>query len=135
MNELAYLADAYRADYRAAPDLLELSQRLSAVPCGPLYARHVSPDRELAALLRIGGKETLGLNGTAQEWSTGRSLAEGGERRCAVAVLDQGRRTHRHRHVTEHRYRLGHCRPRVAEAGTASIITSSRATGTTRTVP
>lgn len=52
MNEFAYLADAYRANYRAAPDLLELSLRLSSVPCGPLYARHVSPDRELAALLR-----------------------------------------------------------------------------------
>jgi hypothetical protein len=52
MNEFAYLADVYRSDYPAGPDLLELSLRLSTVPCGPLYSRHVSPDRELAALLR-----------------------------------------------------------------------------------
>jgi Domain of unknown function (DUF6933) len=51
MNEFAYLADVFRSDYPAGPDLLELSVRLSTVPCGPLYARHVSPDRELAALL------------------------------------------------------------------------------------
>lgn len=52
MNEFANLADVYRSDYPAGPDLLELSVRLSTVPCGPLYARHVSPDRELAALPR-----------------------------------------------------------------------------------
>ena len=52
INEFAYLADVYRSDYPADPDLLDLSLRLSTVPCGPLYARHVSPDHELAALLR-----------------------------------------------------------------------------------
>jgi hypothetical protein len=52
MDEFAYLADIYRTDCPADPDLLELSLRLSTVPCGPLYSRHVSPDRELAALLR-----------------------------------------------------------------------------------
>ena len=50
MTEFAYLADAYRAE--EDPDLLEVSVRLSTVPCGPLYARHVSPDRELAAVFR-----------------------------------------------------------------------------------
>jgi len=29
-----------------------LAMRLAATPCGPLYSKHVSPDRELAALLR-----------------------------------------------------------------------------------
>jgi hypothetical protein len=49
MNEFTYLAEAYRDD---TPDLLALAIRLAATPCGPLYSRHVSPDRELAALLR-----------------------------------------------------------------------------------
>ncbi len=50
MNEFSFLADAHRRD---DPELglLELSNRLSAVPCSPLYRRHVSPDRELQALL------------------------------------------------------------------------------------
>lgn len=51
MNEFTHLANAYRAG-NPAPDLLELSLRLATTPCSPLYARHVSPDRELAALLR-----------------------------------------------------------------------------------
>ena len=48
MNEFTYLADAWRHD---EPDLLTLAVRLAATPCGPLYKRHVSPDRELAALV------------------------------------------------------------------------------------
>lgn len=51
MNEFAYLAEVYRGD-TAATDLLALAVRLAATPCGPLYRRHVSPDRELHALLR-----------------------------------------------------------------------------------
>lgn len=50
-NEFAILADAHR-QYDPGLDLLDLSIRLSAVPCGPLYRRHVSPDRELQALLK-----------------------------------------------------------------------------------
>lgn len=50
MNEFSFLAEAYRDS--PAPDLLALSVRLAATPCGPLYSKHVSPDRELAALLR-----------------------------------------------------------------------------------
>ena len=48
MNEFTYLAEAYRDD---TPDLLALAMRLAATPCGPLYSKHVSPDRELASLL------------------------------------------------------------------------------------
>jgi len=48
MNEFTYLADAWRHD---EPDLLTLTVRLAATPCGPLYKRHISPDRELAALV------------------------------------------------------------------------------------
>jgi hypothetical protein len=48
MNEFGYLADAWR---QAEPDLLALAVRLAATPCGPLYQRHISPDRELAALV------------------------------------------------------------------------------------
>lgn len=50
MNEFTYLAEVYAQD-RDTPALLELSLRLSGTPCGPLYKRHISPDRELAALL------------------------------------------------------------------------------------
>lgn len=51
MNEFAFLADVHRQNAQAV-DLLELAVRLAATPCGPLYRRHVSPDRELAAALR-----------------------------------------------------------------------------------
>jgi hypothetical protein len=49
-NEFTRLADAYRV----APgetDLGALALRLARTPCGPLYKRHLSPDRELAALI------------------------------------------------------------------------------------
>ncbi|MGO9079226.1 MAG: DUF6933 domain-containing protein [Streptosporangiaceae bacterium] len=48
MNEFTRLADAWRQD---EPDLLTLAARLAATPCSPLYKRHISPDRELAALV------------------------------------------------------------------------------------
>jgi hypothetical protein len=51
MNEFTFLAEAYRGD-TPAPDLLALAIRLATTPCGPLYSKHVSPDRELDALLR-----------------------------------------------------------------------------------
>jgi len=51
MNEFTYLAEAYRCD-TPEPDLLALAMRLAATPCGPLYSKHISPDRELDALLR-----------------------------------------------------------------------------------
>jgi hypothetical protein len=51
MNEFTFLASAYRG-HTPTPDLLALAIRLAATPCGPLYSKHVSPDRELAALLR-----------------------------------------------------------------------------------
>jgi len=51
MNEFTYLTEAYRGD-SPAPDLLALAMRLAATPCGPLYSKHVSPDRELDALMR-----------------------------------------------------------------------------------
>ena len=49
MTEFAFLAQAHRQT--ADPDLLELSIDLARTPCSPLYRRHVSPDRELAALV------------------------------------------------------------------------------------
>jgi hypothetical protein len=51
MNEFAYLAEAHRDD-DPGQDLLDLSVRLATTPCGPLYGKNVSPDRELGALLR-----------------------------------------------------------------------------------
>lgn len=54
MNEFAFLADVHR-DNAKGVDLLELTVRLAATPCGPLYRRNISPDRELAAALRALG--------------------------------------------------------------------------------
>ena len=51
MNEFARLAEVFRDD-EAAVDALDLAVRLAATPCGPLYDRHISPDRELAAWVR-----------------------------------------------------------------------------------
>jgi hypothetical protein len=50
MNEFIHLANAYR-NHNEAADLDELTMRLAQTPCGPLYKTHISPDRELAALL------------------------------------------------------------------------------------
>ncbi len=50
MNEFAFLAEHHR-NGQSDVDLLELSLELSRTPCGPLYGRHVSPDRELTALV------------------------------------------------------------------------------------
>lgn len=47
MNEFRYLVDAHRD--RGEVNLTSLALRLSETPCGPLYKRHVSPDRELEA--------------------------------------------------------------------------------------
>jgi hypothetical protein len=49
MNEFAYLAEMTRHHYM--DDLLGLSVHLAGTPCSPLYQRHVSPNRELAALI------------------------------------------------------------------------------------
>lgn len=49
MNEYLFLADHHRA-VEAGLDLLSLSLDLARTPMSPLYKRHVSPDRELAAL-------------------------------------------------------------------------------------
>ena len=50
MNEFKYLADIY-VKLDGESDLLALSMRLAGTPCGPRYKRHISPDRELAALV------------------------------------------------------------------------------------
>jgi hypothetical protein len=50
MNEFKYLADVY-AKIDGESNLLALSMRLAETPCGPLCKRHISPDRELAALV------------------------------------------------------------------------------------
>lgn len=55
MNEFGFLADLERADTSGfetdSGALLALTVRLASTPCGPLYQRHVSPDRELAAII------------------------------------------------------------------------------------
>ena len=60
MNEFTFLAGAYRGD-APAPDLLAVAMRLAATPCGPLYSKHISPDRELAALVHSFGGPRLPL--------------------------------------------------------------------------
>ena len=52
MNEFGYLADWFR-DHRGSTDLVTLALRLSETPCGPLYQRHGSPDRELDAAIAV----------------------------------------------------------------------------------
>lgn len=49
MNEFAYLAAALRVDH--PDDWLRLSVHLAQTPCGPVYQRHIGPDRELAAMV------------------------------------------------------------------------------------
>lgn len=51
MNEFTYLATTYR-DNNPDQSPLDLSLRLAGTPCSPLYGKNVSPDRELAAVLR-----------------------------------------------------------------------------------
>jgi hypothetical protein len=51
MNDFTRLAETYR-DNTPEPELLGLAMRLATTPCGPLYSKHVSPDRELDALVR-----------------------------------------------------------------------------------
>jgi hypothetical protein len=48
LNEFAFVAEVHRGD---GDGLLELSLELAATPLGPLYRPHVSPIRELAALV------------------------------------------------------------------------------------
>ena len=50
MNEISYLGGGYRLPH-GVDDLVGLSLWLAETPCGPLYGRHGSPDRELAALV------------------------------------------------------------------------------------
>jgi hypothetical protein len=50
MNEFTFLAETHLGT-GTQPDLPGLSVRLAGTPCGPLYKRHVYPNRELAALL------------------------------------------------------------------------------------
>ncbi|WBB69114.1 hypothetical protein [Micromonospora sp. WMMD812] len=51
MNEFSKLAEIY-ANGSARTNLVALSLRLARTPCSPLYGKNVSPDRELAALIR-----------------------------------------------------------------------------------
>jgi hypothetical protein len=55
INEFSFLAEAWRSPDRG-DDLVMLSLRLARTPCGPLYKRHGSPDRELAALAAEHGR-------------------------------------------------------------------------------
>jgi hypothetical protein len=54
MNEFTFLGEVHR-DAEPKLDLTALSVRLARTPCSPLYGRHVSPDRELAALVAATG--------------------------------------------------------------------------------
>lgn len=51
MTEFARLA-GFHHDAGPALDLVGLAVRLAETPCGPLYGRNVSPDRELAATMQ-----------------------------------------------------------------------------------
>lgn len=49
MNEFAHLAAWHKEAVTSDDDLITIALELSKVPTSPLYKRHVSPDRELAA--------------------------------------------------------------------------------------
>jgi hypothetical protein len=51
MIDFARLAEIHHDDDPAV-DLVALAVRLATTPCGPLYGRNISPDRELAAALQ-----------------------------------------------------------------------------------
>ena len=51
MNEFARLADWQKETVASDEDLVAVALELSEVPTSPLYQRHVSPDRELAAVV------------------------------------------------------------------------------------
>ena len=51
MNEFARLADWQKETVTSDHDLVAVALELSEVPTSPLYKRHVSPDRELAAVV------------------------------------------------------------------------------------
>jgi len=53
MNEFTFMAESTRADNLGAEptELGSLASWLARMPCGPLFKRHVSPDRELRALV------------------------------------------------------------------------------------
>jgi hypothetical protein len=55
MNEFSFLANDYhdRHDF----DPMGLALWLAQTPCGPLYGRHISPDRELAAAVDLWSTE------------------------------------------------------------------------------
>jgi hypothetical protein len=50
MNEFTFLA-SYGPPPSKDADLIELSLSMAQTPCGPLYGRHVNPDRELQAFV------------------------------------------------------------------------------------
>ena len=49
MNEFAHFADWRKDEIVSDHDLIALALELAETPTSPLYKRHVSPDRELAA--------------------------------------------------------------------------------------
>ncbi|MGH3860089.1 MAG: DUF6933 domain-containing protein [Actinokineospora sp.] len=66
MTEFARLAEIHH-DADPAIDLVALAVRLARTPCGPLYNRNVSPDRELAAILdAIGPDRASGVGGDGE---------------------------------------------------------------------
>jgi hypothetical protein len=54
MNEFTFMAETTRTDTLDVDpaDLTALAGWLARTPCGPLFKRHVSPDRELQALVQ-----------------------------------------------------------------------------------
>lgn len=53
MNQFAFQAEVYR-EYLETDALLMLSLRLAETPCGPLYKRAITPERELKILVKNG---------------------------------------------------------------------------------
>lgn len=56
MNEFSFLANESRRRHDFDP--IGLALWLAQTPCGPLYGRHISPDRELAAAVESWSAES-----------------------------------------------------------------------------
>jgi hypothetical protein len=109
MNEFNFLATESRRR-REDDDPIQLALWLAQTPCGPLYKRHISPDRELAAAVAAWSAECrLSSGSRPQTWASRRPntnvsaplwraggaylvAARDGSRPTATAVLIDSRR-------------------------------------------
>ena len=96
LNEFAFLGETHWK-HGITDDLDALSVRLASTPCSPLYPRHISPDRELAALVSgsVAGPSRAATQGMASVTSIDarRPATTGSVYQLKVTLLDTKRRS------------------------------------------